>query len=98
MFSASCCQLQLANATMTAGNLRCEYRADPLGIDVPQPRLSWTLQADRRGDVQTAYRVLAASTRRCSGKYTGDLWDSGQIFTNAQNQIYYSGQTLTMTS
>jgi alpha-L-rhamnosidase len=25
-------------------NLRCEYRNNPLGIDVPKPRLSWGIE------------------------------------------------------
>jgi alpha-L-rhamnosidase len=32
---------------VTVGVLRCEYRQDPLGIDVAKPRLSWQLSADR---------------------------------------------------
>jgi len=38
--------------------LRCEYLADPVGIDVPQPRLSWVLEHSARGERQTAYQVL----------------------------------------
>ena len=29
-------------------NLRCEYRVDPLGIDVTTPRLSWEVNDPRR--------------------------------------------------
>ena len=28
-------------AELHPSNLRCEYRQDPMGLDVPQPRLSW---------------------------------------------------------
>ena len=41
--------------------LLCEYRTNPLGIDITTPRLSWQMQTDRSGAHQTAYRVLAAS-------------------------------------
>ena len=41
-------------------DLRCEYLPDPLGIDVPQPRLSWKLQPGRHGLRQTCYRLLVA--------------------------------------
>ncbi len=37
--------------------LRCEYRVDPLGIDVVHPRLSWVLESDKRDQVQTGYQV-----------------------------------------
>jgi alpha-L-rhamnosidase len=35
--------------------LRCEGIAEPLGIDVAQPRLSWRMRSDERGARQTAY-------------------------------------------
>ena len=41
---------------------KCEYAADPLGIDVAQPRLSWCVESDERGQRQTAYRILVASS------------------------------------
>ena len=45
----------------TITNLTCEYRTNPLGIDVTVPRLSWQMQSDRRGARQVAYRLRAAS-------------------------------------
>ncbi len=55
----------LANTASHGGDLtptqpRCEYRVDPLGIDVTSPRLSWIVASEGRGQVQTAYRVLVA--------------------------------------
>ena len=38
-----------ANA-MSVDGISCEYRADPLGVDVAQPRLGWVLQSSVRGD------------------------------------------------
>jgi alpha-L-rhamnosidase len=58
-------------------NLRCEYLADPLGIDVEKPRLSWVIESARRSERQTAYQVLVASTPELLAKHQGDLWDSG---------------------
>ncbi|MFA0734295.1 MAG: hypothetical protein OGMRLDGQ_000795, partial [Candidatus Fervidibacter sp.] len=31
-------------AGLRVTSLRCEYRVNPLGIDVPQPRLSWVVE------------------------------------------------------
>lgn len=42
--------------------LRCEYLVNPLGVDSAQPRLSWTLDSKERGQVQTAYQILVASS------------------------------------
>ena len=81
-------------ASLFVTNLSCEYRINPLGVDVAQPRLGWTLQSSQRGDVQTAYQILAASSQTLLDSNTGDLWDSGQIISTAQNQIPYGGAAL----
>ncbi|NLH40417.1 MAG: family 78 glycoside hydrolase catalytic domain [Planctomycetes bacterium] len=75
-------------------NLRCEYLMNPLGIDVVEPRLSWTLESDKRGQVQTAYRILVASSPKLLDKETGDLWDSGKVVSSQSNQIVYAGKPL----
>ncbi len=41
---------------MTAiANLRCEHLDNPMGMETPAPRLSWRMEADRRGARQTAW-------------------------------------------
>ena len=84
-----------ASALPTVADLRTEYRTEPLGIDSAAPRLSWTLQSNLRGDTQTAYRILVASTAALLAADTGDLWDSGQVNTSAHIQIGYAGAALT---
>jgi len=61
--------------------LKCEYRINPLGIDNPAPRLSWKLSEDiqTRGQKQTAYQVLVASSLDKLNDNTGDVWDSGKV-------------------
>ncbi|MCF7972222.1 MAG: glycoside hydrolase family 78 protein [Phycisphaerae bacterium] len=75
--------------------LRCEYKVEPLGVDVRQPRLSWILQSTRRGVMQTAYQILVASSEARLKQDAGDLWDSGKVETDRMNQIAYAGGTLT---
>ena len=79
-----------ANALRTA-RLRAEYRVNPLGIDVEQPRLDWQLVSDASGKRQTAYRILVASTRDALDRDQGDLWDSGKVTSDETSQISYSG-------
>ena len=74
--------------------LRCEYRLNPLGIDVPRPRLSWILESNRRGQMQTAYQVLAATSEENLKLNKADLWDSGKINSDQSNQIVYRGKPL----
>ena len=79
---------------ITVTNLSCEDRANPPGVDAAQPRLAWTLQSSQRGDTQTAYQILVASSQALLNANTGDLWDSGMVATNQQNQIFYGGTAL----
>src|SRR4249920_1444640 len=43
-------------------NLRCEYKVDPMGIDVRKPRLSWELVSAEKGVMQTSYEVRVAGS------------------------------------
>jgi alpha-L-rhamnosidase len=74
--------------------LRCEYRENPLGIDVPQPRLSWVIESARRGEGQTACQVLVASTPDLLAKDQGDLWDSAKVVSEQSIQVEYAGKPL----
>ena len=78
---------------MTPTHLKCEYATTPLGLDTPTPRLSWQLESSRRGQVQTAYRISAATTLELLLKATPDLWDSGKVASDAQI-VPYGGPPL----
>ena len=84
----------MASSDLKISGLRCEYLTDPLGIDEPEPRLSWALESDRRGARQTAYRILAASTAEALGRGKGDLWDSGRVESEQTTHVGYGGRPL----
>jgi alpha-L-rhamnosidase len=67
--------------------LRCEYRVDPLGIDVAQPRLGWQLRSPQRGVVQAAYQVQVAR----GGK---TVWDTGKVASERSVHVPYAGPAL----
>ncbi|MES2438298.1 MAG: family 78 glycoside hydrolase catalytic domain [Verrucomicrobiota bacterium] len=81
-------------ASVTAGNLRCEYLTEPRGIEVTRPRLSWIVESFERGERQSAYQILAASSQELLAQDKGDLWDSGKVPGDATNQIVYNGSGL----
>ena len=85
---------QAAPSPATVEYLRCEYRVDPLGIDILRPRLSWEMHDGRRGAAQTAYQVLVASGPQKLAAGQGDLWDSGKVKSDQSTQIVYAGQKL----
>lgn len=88
--------LAVANsqARIIANDLRCEYQRDPVAVDAAAPRLSWVLESDARGERQTAYRILVASSADRLQRDEGDLWDSGKVASAEQNQVAYAGKPL----
>src|SRR5689334_18657835 len=76
------------------GHLICEYRTNPLGIDVTAPRLGWQMITERAGARQTAYRILAASGPEGLRDGKTDLWDSGKIESDQSTQVVYAGKPL----
>lgn len=95
-FSLFCAFIAGASASlaMVVQGLTCEYREEPLGIDVPHPGLGWRLQSVERGDRQSAYQILVASNLAALARDTGDLWDSGKVTSDATVNISYAGQPL----
>jgi alpha-L-rhamnosidase len=73
--------------------LRCEYKENPI-IDVLNPRLSWILESDIRGQKQTAYRILVATSPEKLSPGEADLWDSQKVPTDQTYQIRYEGKPL----
>jgi len=91
--------LIIASAALHAENmqvqsLRCEYLENPLGIDTSAPRLSWQIESKERGQKQTAYRILAASSPDLLQKDQGDLWDSGKVESDQSLHVRYAGKPI----
>jgi alpha-L-rhamnosidase len=61
---------------LKAISLRTEYLKDPLGIDIPSPRLFWNCEGGKR---QTAWQILACDD---SGKL---LWHSEKVQTGVMH-------------
>jgi alpha-L-rhamnosidase len=74
-----------------AASLRCEYLVNPHGIDERRPRLSWTIESDRRGAKQIAYRICVAGTPEKLAAGAGELWDSGRVESNQTTHVVYAG-------
>jgi alpha-L-rhamnosidase len=85
---------QAAATRLAVNGLRCESQTDPLGIGDPRPRLSWVLTSDRRGEAQTAYHVVVASTAAGLAQDRGDLWDSGKVPGAQSVHVEYAGRPL----
>ena len=75
-------------------HMTCDYRVNPLGVDVAQPQLSWRLESSERGQKQTAYQVLVANSAKMLTKDEGDLWDSGKVASGENINLLYGGKLL----
>jgi alpha-L-rhamnosidase len=84
----------MAPSELRPVGLRCEYRADPLGIDERAPRLSWALVSERRGQAQFAYRVLVARSEEDLASEENLLWDSGRVESDRSAGVEYEGEAL----
>jgi alpha-L-rhamnosidase len=79
---------------LNVADLTCEYRGQPIDVDVDHPRLAWVLASDDRGAGQSAYEVLVASTPDGLAGDTGDLWDSGRVASTETLGVPYAGRPL----
>src|SRR4051812_24071434 len=78
--------------TPSVSGLRANGLVDPLGIGAAAPRLSWLVDADRRGVLQHGYQIRVASTADRLGD--PDVWDSGRVDSPQSVEVGYGGPPL----
>ena len=59
-----------------------------------QPFFGWIVNSDQNNTVQTAYRILVASSLENIQKNTGDCWDSGKMESDQSVNLIYAGKEL----
>jgi alpha-L-rhamnosidase len=69
---------------------------DPLGIDSEIPRFGWKISdpSHLRGQRQTAYRLLVASSPDKLKDGEADVWDSGVVPSDQSHLVPYGGKKL----
>ena len=75
-------------------DLSCEYLGNPIEIDIPNPRLSWILNHEKRNQSQSAYQIIVSSRETLSNNGEGDLWNTGKILSQKSINIEYNGEPL----
>lgn len=90
VLSGICTGNHLAAQTLHPAGLKCEYMVNPLGIDIPQPALSWIFTADGRNRKQSAYELIVGT----DSLYRNPTWRSGKVYTSKSNAIVYDGRPL----
>ena len=70
------------------GNLRCEYLVNPLGIDAPNPRLTWSMTDDRREVAQIAWQIAVGTDSSKVSAGIGDKWSTGKVNSSDMLTVY----------
>ncbi|HQU59658.1 MAG TPA: alpha-L-rhamnosidase N-terminal domain-containing protein, partial [Saprospiraceae bacterium] len=75
-------------------NLQCEYFQNPVGIDAPNPKLSWIIHSDKNNVLQTAYQVQVADSPKALERGKRLIWDSGKVSSGQSIHVAYQGPAL----
>ncbi len=70
---------------------KCEYKKNPMGIDVLKPRLSWKLFSEGQGVMQSAYQIHMALTEDDLLNEKELVWDSEKMKTDQSCHVRYDG-------
>jgi len=71
--------------------LLTEYQSNPIGLDVPAPRLSWFVNDTTRGAKQSAYHIIVSASLKQLKKDIGDVWDSKKVESDQSRLVKYAG-------
>src|SRR5262245_31760375 len=74
-------------AQLKVENLLVENMANPVGIDVQQPRFSWQLASPTRNTLQTAYEIKLSSGKK-------QVWSTGKVNSAQSVHVPYGGSAL----
>ncbi|MDR1373140.1 MAG: glycoside hydrolase family 78 protein [Dysgonamonadaceae bacterium] len=85
-----------SNYTVSVSDLTCEYLINSLGIDTETPHFSWKIENHQstRGQKQTAYRLLVASSSDKLKNNVADVWDSGVVESEQSHLVPFGGGKL----
>ncbi len=82
-----------AESPPLVSGLRCEYKTNPIGIDVLQPRLSWKITSSRRAVTQAAYQIRAAENVDDLQAGINLVWDSAKVESEQSVHVVCAGRT-----
>src|SRR5580765_8379980 len=68
--------------------------SNPLAIDRNATRLTWMSKEGGRGQSQTAYQILVASSLNGLAAGKADWWDSGKVNSDKSASLEYAGKAL----
>jgi alpha-L-rhamnosidase len=82
----------MASDKTSVTNLKTEYKTNPVGIDISEPRLSWEIISNSRNFIQETYQIKAAGSKEDLKAEKNLLWDTGKLISGQSNQVVYEGK------
>ncbi|MDO5523596.1 MAG: family 78 glycoside hydrolase catalytic domain [Bacteroidia bacterium] len=92
LFLLFICFTGLNAQQLSVNGLTVEHKVNPIGIDTPQPRLSWKIAATGNNVMQTAYQIRVSTNASFSS--SGIVWNSGRITSDESILQKYAGEAL----
>jgi alpha-L-rhamnosidase len=68
--------------------------SNPLAIEREATRFSWRSEDGGRGERQTAYQIMVASSADSLARGNADYWDSGKVDSDQSASVEYMGKPL----
>jgi len=84
-----------ASAALTPLNLSCDGMRVAVAAS-HKPKFSWRVESQKRGEQQTAWQILVASSQEILAQERGDLWDSGKQAATREPSVTYAGAPLSL--
>ena len=78
---------------MRIKDVRVEYRKDPIGMDVKEPRFSWKMESDEKDTMQSAFRIQVMKRDNVTDSEV-TVWDSGKKESDQSVLAEYAGEEL----
>jgi alpha-L-rhamnosidase len=75
-------------------DLKCEYATNPIGMDVLSPQLSWKIESEKRGTLQSAYQIEVADSPENLSIRDSIIWNSGKVNSAKSVGVAYEGPKL----
>jgi len=72
--------------------------SNPLAIDRGRTQFTWMPAGTTRGERQTAYQILVASSAEALTEEKADCWDSGKVDSDQSASVEYVGKALSATA
>lgn len=74
--------------------LTVEHRANPVGMDAVSPRFGWQMESSVRGQRQSGYQILVATSPDRLTPTAADAWNSGRVSSSDAVAVTYDGKPL----